>query len=322
MGCIPRPGDPQGSSVHSVLSPSWEPKCHPRVEAILKTSPFSDRCGIPRESQREGLFTQDWGHTVNELGSSATKFDTITSHEVATPRQASSGCTCASPAPQISLLTGGSGPPFPVMSPGCLCAALAWGQAGQGKGLLVIWKPPEGGALMGGVPDGGASGKSDLLAHQLSLTVSRSMWQFAWLRPDVLKAAGEAHGRTRSGISWEAVRSREGGPGRMTAVGYKAQRGLGNGRPSPSRCHFTVKELRLREGKQCWHSHSVSSGQGWTGRRTPIPSSGHGVAILQQLRAQQRVRWRSPVFFLICPFKGSMSPPLQSGLLGQMECGR
>lgn len=141
---------------------------------------------------------------------------------------------------------------------------------------------------MGGVPDGGASGKSDLLAHQVFLTVSRSMWQSAWLRPTVLTAAGETHGRTRSSLSWEAVRSREGGPGRMTAVGYKARRGLGNGRPSPSRCHFTVKELRLGEGK-CWHSHSVSYGRGWTGRKAPIPSSGHGVALLRELWAQQRV---------------------------------
>lgn len=101
---------------------------------------------------------------------------------------------------------------------------------------------------MEGPPNGGASGKSHLLTHQLFLTVSQSMWQFAWLRPKVLTAAGETHGQIQSGISWEGARGREGGHGHMTTMGHQVQRGLGNGWSTPSVVILQMRELSLREG--------------------------------------------------------------------------
>lgn len=92
-------------------------------------------------------------------------------------------------------------------------------------------------------------GSQTYLTHQLLMTVSQSMWQFAWLRPKVLMAAGETHKQISSGIPWKGARSSEGGHGDINAVAYQVQRGLGNGWSSPCSCYLTDEETEAQGGK-------------------------------------------------------------------------
>lgn len=89
--------------------------------------------------------------------------------------------------------------------------------------------------------------------------------------------------------------------------------------------HFIDEETEAREGKWCWHSHSLSYGRGRTGRKTPSPPSGlQGGCIWRTLG-----QFSGPDDAALHPFSRSllrsvesMSPPLRSGLLDQMERGR
>lgn len=112
-----KPRITRGSSVPSVLNPSWHPKLPPWGGDNPENIPIQrqTRCSL-LNPQKEGLFTQtlqkiqDWSRTMNKfqevLPPSLTQLH-HTRWPPPPPRQASCGCICPLPAPHTAPLTGG-----------------------------------------------------------------------------------------------------------------------------------------------------------------------------------------------------------------------